>query len=220
MAALNTQKKYVPNNNTDVIPKDYVELFQMYYEYIRKLVYRSGIDSQNVENVTMAVIIRLLEKDALAQYDPDFGVKNETHQALFRTFLSSFVISYLKHPVDMQRKLSRREGLSLDKPTGSDNDGREQTVYDMLAPAHEDSHEDLEYTDLVGQIRRQVASSTKKNGIDRCDMPAFFEAILEQQAQQGSINVKELAEKFKVGKSTIQNWIKRLRSEVAPLREV
>lgn len=220
MAAL-TQKQYVPSKNNDVIPKDYTELFQLYYDYIRKLVYRHGIDPQNVENVTMAVIMRFFEKDALSQYDPEFGIKNNSHQALFRTFLSGFVISYLQHPVVMQGKLKRREGLSLDMPTGGTTDnGNDETVYDMLAPVHEDNHEGLEYQMLVGQIRSKIATTPKRNGIDRCDMPALFEAILEQHAQQGSINVLALAEQFGVGKSTIQNWIKRLRDEIAPVRDL
>lgn len=223
-----TQQTFIqgPKLNSDFIPGTYSDMFQHYYTYVVKMVTKLGIDPQNAEDVAMTILSKFIEKDALADFDPDFqssygGVKRT---AKFRTFLSGFVATYVQHHRTRQMKQAYREMRSTNQPVVSDSSNNSGDAViewiELYGPNVIDEHEDLAEQDLIRQIRTRLTASGVRNNQDRCNLADFFEAVLEQSNETGKVDVTALSVQFGVSKTTIQNWIKRLRSEVSVVVEV
>ena len=198
----------------DYVPESFSEMFTHYYSYVIRLVVTMGIDSQNAEDVAMAILTTFFEKDALAQYDPNFEGQHK-RKVLFRTFLSGFVASYVRHFRDMERVRRVRDLTYIDEPVTSSIDNSSYSWIDLFGPVYEEDFDDrLNEEDLIRQIRARLVATARSNSQDRCDMPDLFDQIVEQSKTIGKVDVKALSERFGVSTTSVQNWIKRLRSEV------
>lgn len=222
---MSTFQTFIPGKKitADFVPDSYSEMFQHYYIYVVKLVTNLGITPQNAEDVAMVILTKFIEKDRLPDFDPEYvsehgGVKRK---ATFRTFLSGFVATYVQHQRTIQMKQTYREGQSTNQPvahSAGTNEGAEWI--DLYGPKVTDDHDALAEADLLRQIRVQLAQIPSRNTQDRCNLSYFFEAVLAQTEDKGKADVAELALQFGVSKTTIQNWIKRLRTEVSVVIEV
>lgn len=207
---------------TDVVPTSFEELYRHYFTYVVKYVIALGIDPQNAEDVAQTVLTKFFEKDALSDYDPDKYIETHgrTRKAMFGTFLSGFVRLYVMHYRDRQWVLQKREGTSLDTTLTSNEangvpiGGVEGARYDWAGPSHTEEYEDLHFIELVTGIRSHLASVPARNAQDQCNMVDFFNAVLQQTYDHGKIDTAALVEQFGVSKTSIQNWLKRLRNEV------
>ncbi len=204
------------------VPSSFEEMFATHYDYVVRLVAQSGIDFQNAEDVAMTILTKFFEKDALNDFDPEFTTEygGITRKAVFRTFLSGFVKTYVRHYRDRQEVTRLREGFSVDTVmfTYADS-GEPATWMDLQGPSFEEKYEDLAEQDLLASIRSRLQHSTPRNSQDQCNMPEFFEAVLRQTYAEGRVDTAALAEEFGVSKTSIQNWLKRLRSEVSSVIE-
>lgn len=199
----------------DFVPESFEDLYRHYYLFVVRLVRRFGIANQNAEDVAQAILTKFFEKDALEDFDADYASrwKDNNSAALFRTFLSGFVRSYVRHYVERQTLLRHREGFSADQPVASHrpNELRETTWLDMHDSGYEDEHPYLEQFYTVQPIREALRKLPRPEPFDRCDMSAFFEAVLRETLLNEKIDTKKLAVEFGVSTTSIQNWMRRLR---------
>jgi hypothetical protein len=86
---------------------------------------------------------------------------------------------------------------------------------DLNGPTYEDTYDTLYSRELVHQIRQYLRTVPLRNGQDQCDLPLFFEAVLRQAYGEGRVDTIALSEEFNVSRTSIQNWLKRLRGEIA-----
>lgn len=206
-----------PRTRTDVVPATFDELYRHYYSYVVRYVIALGIEPRNAEDVAQTVLQKFFEKDVLSDYDPDHYVEAEgrTRKAMFGTFLSGFVRLYVRHYRDRQWVLQKREGTSLDT-SSRDDDGKDGSNSDFLSGVtFEEQHEDLHFIELVTGIRAHLSTVAPRNAQDQCNMVDFFNAVLQQTYEDGKIDTEALKEQFGVSKTSIQNWLKRLRNEVS-----
>lgn len=206
----------------DYVPTSFEDMFTHYYDYVVRLVATSGIEFQSAEDVAMTILEKFFAKGVLEDFNPEFTTEHGgvTRKAVFRTFLSGFVKTYVRHYVDRQRKQGEREGLSLDTPVFSYYDSGEPVTWaDYLGPRYVEEFESLHQQELVERIRTKLQVSDPRNAQDQCDMLAFFNAVLQQTFDLGKVNAIKLSKQFGVSDTTIQNWLKRLRSEVGAVVE-
>lgn len=211
-----------PASRGDYVPETFEDMFDHYYDYVVRLVASSGINFQNAEDVAMTILVKFFEKDALHDFNPEFTTEygGITRRAVFRTFLSGFVKTYVRHYRDRQRLQQEREGFSLDAVLFVYSDsGQPATWMDVEGPQYEENFDSLHAQDLVQSIRAHLATVPKRNIQDKCDLPAFFEAVLEQTYIGGKVDIHALSDKFNVSLPSIQNWLKRLRTEVSSVVE-
>lgn len=206
-----------PPRTADV-PQDFSEMFDRYYDYVVRLVAQSGIDFQNAEDVAMTILTKFFEKDALSDFDPEYTTEygGVTRKAVFRTFLSGFVKTYVRHYKDRQRLQAQREGFSTDTVMFTyAESGEYATWMDLNGPTYEETHEELHAQDLIVAIRTHLATVPPRNAQDQCNLAALFESVLVQTYEDGSVDTAALATQFSVSKTSVQNWLKRLRAEVS-----
>jgi DNA-directed RNA polymerase specialized sigma24 family protein len=206
----------------DFVPDSFEDMYRHYFPYVVRLVGYFGIDSQNAEDVAQNILAKFFEKRALEDFNPEYTSSHDgvIRSAVFRTFLSGFVKAYVRHYRDRQALQRDREGLSTDQVMFRYADsGEGATWLDLNAPTYTDEHEELQEIELVTSIRARLAAVPPRNDQDRCDLPAFFNAVLEQTYNDGKVDTAALALQFQVSKTTVQNWLKRLRAEVSQVIE-
>lgn len=197
------------------VPADFTELFDRYYGYIVRLINRKGIHPNDVEDVAQAILLHFYRRDSLNHFDPSYRTKanGAEFEARFTTFLSGFVVTYLQHYLSSQARDQSRAALRIDE-TGDPLS--EESWANTRGPRVEADHSEVEYHELVGTIHARLATvKTRPNST--CDLVALFEAMREQIALTGTYDSAALAASFNVPVSTIQNWIKRLRTELTGL---
>jgi DNA-directed RNA polymerase specialized sigma24 family protein len=196
----------------DFVPGSFSEMYSHYYDYCVRLVAKQGIEEQSAEDVAQTILVKFFEHNALADYDPEHTtvVNGQQRRAAFRTFLASFVIAYLRHYVNRQAIHKNREGTSTDQPLGTEEG---LTVLDALAPAYEERYDDLYEQELIAAVKHRITEEPKKRA-STCDMGAFFEAVVRQFHNTGVIDALALAAEFNISKSSVNNWLKSLRSTI------
>lgn len=111
--------------NATGAPKDYSELYVHYFPMIRSIVAKAGIAPADVEDVSMDLLTKFMERDALSWYDPeklhDVGkrprLEGERHRpAKFQGLLRRFCCLYVRQHLDRQALRSRREPHHLEDP--------------------------------------------------------------------------------------------------------
>lgn len=222
---VSNHKAYAPGVNVrvrqsrteNIVPENFSELFDHYYGYVVRLVADNGIFADHAEDVAMTILMHFFRHNALADFDPNFKSNHSgvVRPARFMTFLSGFVLLYLKHHRVMQAKKMSREPISLDAIVYGDEGNDSETWLDIHGPAGDPGVERVEYLDTVAGIRRRLADVRPRTDQDKFNALEFFEAMREQVALTDTYNTRELAKRFGVATSTIQNWVKRLRAELA-----
>lgn len=205
---------------TNFVPSDFAELYAHYYAYVAKLVIRFGIPMAEAEDVTQSILLTFYEKDALSDFDPErFNeYQGRLRKAVFGTFLSGFVRAYVRHYRTRIEVHAGREGLSVDMPIKS-LDGDARTLYDLLADPVEENYDDLMDAELLAQVRAHLSAWKPQRPQSLLNMPLFFEVILDQLAEKDRVDASELAELFGVSTTSVQNWLKQLRSEIQKVIE-
>src|SRR5215216_488189 len=99
--------------NYAIAPGSYDELFRNYYPFVVGLVGKQGIAVDNREDVASEILLRFYERDFLNEFNPDltFEVKGRIVRARFKSFLSAFVVNYVRSHRDRQNLRLRREPL-------------------------------------------------------------------------------------------------------------
>lgn len=204
----------------DFVPGTFEEMYSFYYDFVVSLcISPGGIDQQDAEDVAQSILLKFHERGSLDFYDPSYvtEVNGIEHHALFRTFLSGFVLRYVKHHRNMQGKRLRREPVSLDsqisQPGDEDSGKRESDGRFKLT--YEPGYEEADANFAIKRIRDHLSTLSPINSQDRCEMVPFFDQIQIHAELYGRPNVTELAAHFGVSTVSIQSWLKRLRREVS-----
>lgn len=204
-------------SSTTAVPKDFVpttysEMFEHYYSYIRFLVVKSGIDYQNAEDVAMGILASFFERDVLSDFDPEYSAQYvndfSSGKALFRTFLSGFVLLYVRHYRQRQAINKVREPLYVNTPVA---DGMEWGESSGLLVLEDDDHLEWHTQELVASIRQRLATVPVNT---RCSLHDLFEACLRQVEATGGTSVADLALEFDVGKTTMRSRMTDLRAVI------
>ena len=204
-----------PSKYPDFVPTTYTELFDHYYAYVSTLVFKSGIDDQNVEDVTMSILSKFFENDVLSDFDPTFTshYNGVTRKAVFRTFLSGFVKIYVRHYRDRQQINKQRSAISADALVCANiGSCSEVTWMELNGPSLVDTYDDLETTDLINTVRSHLRQMAKTK--ERCPLTDLFEATLVHANLYGKPMVDSLAEQFGVSETTVRNRLSQLRTEI------
>lgn len=188
------------------VPSSDAEVFEQYYPHVRFLVSRAGIRKDHVEDYAMALMVKFVEKGVLNHYDPErtSEVDGVSRTANFKTFLSGFVNAYLRYFAHRDAINASRSSFSSDMRLGENAD---IPLLDYLGLTVSDDTDEVEATDLI----RAVKKSLKVKGMENLSL--FFEIVLLQVHEYGKVDVKELSEMFEVTRSSIHNWLKKLRVE-------
>jgi len=194
----------VPN----YVPTSFADLFTNYYPYVVNLVKRKGINPQNAEDVAMTILTTFFEKDALSDYDP-----NHSSSAKFQTFLSGFVLIYLRHYRDRQNIVANREPAIVNMPVGR-SAGRSVSEWgELFSTPTEESYDGLFMEDLVETITEHL-SAIEESSRSRVQMKEFFDRVLVMANYEGSVNVAALAVEYNVSQNSVRAWLTRLKGEI------
>ncbi len=196
-------------------PADYAALFQLYHPYVVGLVKRIGVDAQYVEDVAAEILLTLMERDILAEFDENvcFLYNNQIRPARFKSFLTRQVMLYARGLRDKQHRRNARElqvfdDVPLDGSTWLDDlvlvDGHEERVCDDVAA-----------TTLIADIRAYLVTIPRRSQFDTCDLPALFDALVGQVRTAGHCTAADLREAFGVSSTAIYTWLRWLRHHVA-----
>lgn len=178
------------------VPTSDAEVFQNYFALIKWHVVRAKISEDAVEDYAMTLMERFIQHGLLAQYDPS--------KANFRTFLSGFVTSYLRHFKAQDLKRKERFALSTEFTVGEKD--HETLILDLKGYSAPDQFDDAEVSFSIQKIREKIEASGDAK------LLLFFEIVLLQVEEYGQMDVAELAELFGVTRSSIHNWRKKLRT--------
>jgi len=216
-----TAFKPTSRTSTTFVPRDFAELYEHYYLYVAKLVLRFGVPAGEVEDVTQSILLTFFEKNALEDFDPERmnDYQGKLRKAIFGTFLSGFVASYVRHYRDRIQVRVRRESLSVDTPVWTE-EGETQTLHDLLVDPVEEDYDDLMEADLLASVRTHLSRvAPPRRSHAKLNLSLLFELILDQLSEHGAVDAKELAELFGVSGTSVQNWLKQLRAEIQTVIE-
>lgn len=187
------------------VPQSDEEVFAEYYPHIKYLVGRKGIRKDYVDDYAMTLVSKFVEKGVLSDYDPErlTEVKGEQRTASFKTFLSGFVNSYLRHFAERDAIHAYRSALSSDMRVGENAD---IPLLDYLGKSTEDDHSGVEVREWVDSVRTRLGKEPRGR-----KLVLFLDMVMIQVAENGKVDTGELAEMFEVTRSTIHNWLKKLR---------
>lgn len=199
----------------DFVPESFEAMYAHYFPYVVHLVARFGIDFKNAEDVAQTILTKFFEKDALSDFDADYQAERENaKKAMFRTFLSGFVKAYVRHYIERQRLQAQREGISTDAVVLFGFSDGPMTWLELNDPGHEDDHAELEDAELIQSIRLRLAALPPKTAQEQCCLSDFFEAVLVQTLRGEKVDTGALSAQFGVTRTSINNWLRRLRTEI------
>jgi hypothetical protein len=193
------------------VPSGPDELFTQYYGYVRKIVGGTPmIAPQDVEDVAMEIMTRLLERDVAGMFDPAMLFSHGDRQvsAKFRTFLTAQVQLYVKGQRDKLGRQRKRELLIIDTP--SDGGASWADVFG----GSEDDLSGLDAAEWVRQARSFLATVPKRSDRDNCDLVRLFDALIIQAASTGIVSMTETAARLGVSAFVIGRWVQWLRSNL------
>lgn len=202
-------------------PKDYAELFRIYYVYVVRLVHKHGIDENHKEDVASEILTRFFERGFLEKFDPTltFPYKGEQRPARFRSFLSKFVLTYVRGHCDKQKRIASREWQICDLDVNAQEQGysvRWIDIYGESEPGHEDAVLDGEMeADFVRGLRAFLADVPRRSDYDRCDLVALFNAIVAQVRDRGEYDIHQLSKQFGVSYTAMHTWVWWLKTNLA-----
>lgn len=198
---------------SSIVPTSFEDLFTNYYRYVVRLVIAKGISPQNAEDVAMTILTTFYEKDALADYDPEYTSvhQGQVRHTKFISFLSGFVLIYLRHYRDRQNIHAKREPALCNAPDYATN-GRQEYVEVISQPTVE-TYDSLYMEDLVSDITRHLGA-IEESSRSRVQMKEFFSRVLVMVNVEGSVDTAALAAEYKVSRESIRTWLGRLRVEI------
>lgn len=206
-------------------PPDYAALFQIYYPYIVNLVAKNGIDDNNKEDVASDILMRLIEHDFLADFDPDlvFEYEGQPRPARFKSFLARIVYKYVRGYYDKQKRLAAREIQICDNTIGDSDQQHGMrsggSWIDLFGPANADFSDDV--IEMIGEeqdsgwLRTWLSTRERRSSHDRCDLVELFDAVRAQVLSTGFYNIADLEKQFSLSTTTMYTWLWWLKSNVA-----
>lgn len=210
-----TGKAWLVRSDGSVVPSGPDELFRVYYDYVKRIVGGTqAIPSQDVEDVAMDIMTRLLERDVIGMFDPSrmFTHDGASIPAKFRTFLTAQVSLYVKGQRDRLSRQRKRELLVIDSSSPSSDSGA-LSWHDVFGGV-EDDMSGLDAAEWIRQARSFLATVPRRSDRDRCDLVRLFDSLIAQVASSGSVSVAETAAQLGVSPAVSGRWLAWLRQNL------
>ncbi len=198
-----------------VPPADYAALYTMYYPIIVGLVKQRGVPLEHVDDVAAEIMLRLIERDVLAEFDPNLSYfyGGDARPARFRSFISKKVMLYAQGQRDKILRRTSREIQVWDdtNPDGGSwleevlfEEGVDQSVLDTM-----------DFEELISGIRAYLATVPPRSDYDTLDLVAFFDLFIAQDCESGRFNAQELRAEIGVSPTAFYQWRRWLAHHVA-----
>lgn len=198
-------------------PADYAELFEKYYQYVVTIVRRMGIWPVHAEDVACEILLRFYERDFLSKFDPTmvFEYEGQERPARFKSFLTKFVMTYVRGHYDKQQRRADREVLLCDRPIGNGTDTWINLFGDTVDAVDADVIEALSENELVTRLREYIKTVPRRSKYDTCDLVALFDAVVKQIHTDGKYNITALRGVFGISSTAMHSWMWWLRANIA-----
>jgi len=204
-------------------PKDYDQLHRIYYDYVVALCKRAGIEENRSEDVASDILFRFFERDFLHKFNPDlvFQYRGQDRPARFKSFLTQFVLTYVRGHRDRLMRQTTREVLICDRRIGEENGGADWIswvdVYGPTVEGPEDGYIDtVMEAALVARLRAHIETVPRRSPQDTCNLVALFDAVIAQIRINGQWNIVELGRLFGGASTTsLYGWLWWLRANLA-----
>lgn len=202
-------------------PDDYSELFEVYFPMMRSVVFKSGIASEDVEDVAMDILARFIERDGIDYYDPemlhDVGENPELpgarlRKAKFKGMLRGFTATYVMQYRDKQMMRHRKIPWRLDLPVWAPNAKHEQPWSEVNLRAVDGGVLDVEVSQTVIQALRQARETLSERSTLVRDYETFTALCTEHGLLDGKIDRKAISIEMGVSLSTVSAMLMDLRS--------
>lgn len=203
---------------SDFVPANFAEMYQHYYVYVLRLLVSQGIDQQDADDVAQVLFIKMDEKGLLEQFNPEHNGR----PAVFTTLLSGFVLKYAMGFRKRQRITKDREPTYVDQVVKQDHspgDTNDMTWGETYGPYFEDEYSEVSDSQFRTAVRTHLATARTGRKDSQLDLVALFDEIDRQVMNDGKYSTTALMEKFSVTRTTIHNWLEKLRVEVAMVVE-
>lgn len=198
----------------DFVPKNFAEMYQHYYVYVLKLIVKQGIDYQDADDIAQVLFIKMDEKGLLSQFDPEREFNGRP--AAFSTLLSGFVLKYVMGFRKRQQITQGRELHLIDQPMAeNEQTGVGHSWIDVNGPSFEDEYTQATDDEFRETVRTHLATAFTGRKDSQLDMVALFDEIDRQVALDGKYSTTDLMERFGVTRTTVHNWLEKLRVEVS-----
>lgn len=194
---------------SNIVPTSYDELFRHYFPYVKAMVLKYKVPYEVHEDVAMTLLAKFIENDMLGQFDSE-RVGNTGKPVQFSSFLSGFIVAYVRYHAQKAHKAVDIERQYIDEPVYTDPNDATPWLDDR-GFKHEDDLSGIEYDMLVHTIRLHLARipvKRKKNFL------LLFDLVLDQMEERGRIHIRELATLFEVSEPLVQSWMKELRKHI------
>jgi hypothetical protein len=170
------------------------------------------IPAQDVEDVAMDIMSRLIERDVVGMFDPGmtFSHDGKDIPAKFRTFLTAQVHLYVQGQRDKLGRQRKRELLIVDTPPP---EGSGQSWGDILGGS-EDDLSGLDAAEWVRQARAFLATVPRRSDRDACDLVRLFDGLIAQVTETGTVSVAQTAADLGVSTAVTSRWVRWLRTSL------
>lgn len=164
-------------------PSDYAELFTDHYEYIRGLLHKDlPISWDEADDMAMEVLTKIIERDYIAMFNPDFKSKKSKKYDKpipFRSFLTGIVKTYaMGYRQQIQRRKTRFL-LLMDRPITPDGD---ETFADLITSEvtfSEEVERNVDMTRLLDDLEDKVITRPSQGRITYADAFGVFREVIE-----------------------------------------
>ena len=149
-------------------PPTYDAFAKQYLNYTRGRCVKFGVPSYNLEDVTIEIVTRFIERDMLPIFDPHFrtvGVQKGTSaRASFRSWYSKYIFNVSRGKKRNSVRLAFHESCILDEPARAlysfRDDFETRTFGDLLTKDwHDDIIEGVEVRDFARRLRARAVKS-------------------------------------------------------------
>ncbi len=195
----------------NVVPKTYDELFRHYYPLVKGMVKKANVHPQLCEDVAMVLIEKIIEKDLLSQFDPEYVAANGK-KINFSSYLSGFVMAYVRHLAARTRIDADRNRTYMNQESSEELRTEDWLSWmDYHGFTHEDDHSQIEYALIVHRVRAHLRGLPVKG---KKNFSELFELVLEQLEETGKVHKADLAEKMNCAPSHITTMMRSLGEHI------
>ncbi len=196
------------------VPSGPEELWRDYYGLAVAIVRKMGVPAQEVEDVTSAVMTRLIESDIISMYRSDYVSGRTGSTVSFRSFFAANVSIRVKGQRDKLSRKAAHEALICDSTTSEGT-----TWLELFGGSWWDDHSYLDAEEFVSRMRTWLALQPPRSDLDRCDLVGLFDEMVREIETEGKVNYKTIQERFGVGYTTARSYVARAREAIAAGRD-
>lgn len=198
-----------------VPPVDYAALYTVYYPIIVGLVKQRGVPLEYVEDVAAEILLKLIERDVLAEFDPNvsYFYAGDVRPARFRSFISKKVMLYAQGQRDKILRRTSREVQVWDDTNSEGGSWLEEVLFEE--GVDQSVLGAMDFQELISGIRAYLKTIPPRSEYDTLDLVAFFDLFMAQDWESGRFNATELREEIGVSTTAFYTWRRWLAHHVA-----